>query len=179
MSRPKKDRRQLIDALNLAMRDASGSGVLFSSAVAARLGIASSDLECLDYVVRGPKTAGELARATGLTTGAITGVIDRLERAGFVRREADPDDRRKVVVKPLAAVKDRVMPLFAPMERAQMAALRSFSDQELAFLLDFFLRAHEAARAAMEEVKAPCVRQTLRRVPGDKAEFRTKTRKDQ
>jgi hypothetical protein len=59
------------------MCDASGQGVMYSQAVAQRLGINSTDLECLDHIVlRGPLTAGALAEATGLTTGAITGVID-------------------------------------------------------------------------------------------------------
>ena len=153
MSSAGKSRRELIHALNLAMRDASGSGVLYSEAVAERLGIASSDLECLDYVVRGPKTAGELARATGLTTGAITGVIDRLEKAGFVRRAHDPGDRRRVIVTTLPAVGERIVPLFKPMERAQMAAVKLLSDQQLAFLLDFYKEAHRAALLALEELK--------------------------
>src|SRR5580700_8824106 len=98
MSRPSKKRLELTGALNLAMREASGLGVLFSQEVARRLGIASTDLECLDYLGRGPIAAGELAELTGLTTGAITGVIDRLERAGLARRSRDVADRRKVLV---------------------------------------------------------------------------------
>jgi DNA-binding MarR family transcriptional regulator len=143
-------RDELMAALNRAMRDASGQGVLYSQAVAARLGINSTDLECLDIIVmRGPVTAGELARATSLTTGAITGVIDRLDRAGFAKREHDATDRRKVLVRALPAVKRRIMPLFEPMERAAMSALSGYDDKELALLLNFFVRAHEAAVAAM------------------------------
>src|SRR5215813_7664872 len=105
-------RHDLVAALNRAMRDASGQGVLYSQAVAERLGINSTDLECLDSVVlRGPLTAGELADATGLTTGAITGVIDRLERAGFARRERDKDDRRRVLVRAQQAAIKRIAPL--------------------------------------------------------------------
>jgi DNA-binding MarR family transcriptional regulator len=105
MSRRQVSRNELVAALNHAMRDASGQGVLYSQAVAERLGINSTDLECLDIIVmRGPVTAGELARATGLTTGAITGVIDRLDRAGFAKREHDAADRRKVLVRALPAV---------------------------------------------------------------------------
>src|SRR4030081_3058399 len=109
MSTGKMSRHELIAALNRALRDASGQGVLYSQTVAERLGINSTDLECLDCVVlRGPLTAGELAEATGLTTGAITGVIDRLERAGFARRESDGNDRRKVLVRALPAVERRI-----------------------------------------------------------------------
>src|ERR1700744_359744 len=96
MSSKQPDRSATTVSLMNSMRETSALGVLFSQAVASRLGIASSDLECLDIVVlRGPVTAGELATATGLTTGAITGVIDRLEQAGFVRRTRDAADRRK------------------------------------------------------------------------------------
>src|SRR5262245_22826573 len=73
---------------------------MFHQAVADRLGLNPTDHKCADFLwTRGPMTAGELAELTGLTTGAITGVIDRLERGGFVRREDDPGDRRRVVVR--------------------------------------------------------------------------------
>src|SRR5215510_5515842 len=155
MSTGQTSRNELIMALNRAMRDASGQGVLYSQVVAERLGINSTDLECLDFVVmRGPLTAGELATATGLTTGAITGVIDRLERAGFAQRERDKDDRRKVRVRALPAVERRIFPLFQPMERAALSALSSYKDEELAFLLTFLTRLREAATAAMTELQA-------------------------
>jgi DNA-binding MarR family transcriptional regulator len=155
MSTGKMSRHELIAALNRALRDASGQGVLYSQTVAERLGINSTDLECLDCVVlRGPLTAGELAEATGLTTGAITGVIDRLERAGFARRESDGNDRRKVLVRALPAVERRIMPLFQPMQRATMAALSDYNDKELALLLDFLVRGRDAAVAAMSELRA-------------------------
>jgi DNA-binding MarR family transcriptional regulator len=153
MSSKRKTRQELIAALNQVMRDASGTGVLYSQAVAERLGINATDLECLDHIVtKGPITAGALAEATGLTTGAITGVIDRLERAGFAKREHDAQDRRKVMVRALPAVAKRIMPLFAPMERHAMAALGTLSDDELAKFLEIMARANEAGRLAMKEL---------------------------
>ena len=155
MSTGRMNRQELVTALNRAMRDASGQGVIYSQVVAERLGINSTDLECLDFVVmRGPLTAGELADATGLTTGAMTGVIDRLERAGFAQRDRDKNDRRKVRVRALQAVERRIVPLFQPMERAAMSALSSYKDEELAFLLKFLTRLHEAATSAMTELQA-------------------------
>src|SRR5262245_15693306 len=118
MSQKAKRRRELEDALSAAMRDVSGQSVLYSQAVAGRLGMNSTDLECLDHIMRGPVTAGRLAELTGLTTGAITGVIDRLERIGLARRADHPDDRRKTLVCALPAVGERVTPLFEPMQRA-------------------------------------------------------------
>jgi len=155
MSSAGKRREELVAALNTAMRDASGHGVMYSQAVAERLGINSTDLECLDLIVlRGPIAAGGLADATGLTTGAITGVIDQLEGAGFARRERDPGDRRKVLVRAEPVVFDRIAPLFEPMQRAATTALTPYRDDELALLLDFFTRVGAASLAAMTELRS-------------------------
>ncbi|HXQ17730.1 MAG TPA: MarR family transcriptional regulator [Caulobacteraceae bacterium] len=141
-------------ALNALLREVSGQGVLYSHAVASRLGISSSDLECLGYLANGPMTAGALAEATRLTTGAITGVVDRLERAGFAQRERDPSDRRKVLVRLEPTAFERAAPYFAPMERATRAALAGYADQDLALLLDFLTGSREAAAAAMAELQS-------------------------
>src|SRR5580700_8402437 len=100
MSKTHDARRNLLDSISMRMREITGLSVIYSQAMASKLGIGSSDLECLDLVSTGPSdvTAGTLAKTTGLTTGAITGVIDRLERAGFVKRRRNSADRRKVTV---------------------------------------------------------------------------------
>src|ERR1700724_4256187 len=98
VSRPKA-RAALMEELEHAVRRSSGLGVIFGQTVANRAGISASDLECLDFLnLEGRVTAGRLAEVAGLTTGAITGVIDRLEKAGLVRRERDSEDRRKVFI---------------------------------------------------------------------------------
>ena len=154
-TKPKKSCQELAVTLNRAMRDASAKGVLYSQTVAERLGVNSTDLECLDFIaLRGPLTAGELAEAAGLTTGAITGVVDRLEQAGFARRERDRNDRRKVLVALQPAVERRIMPLFRPMERAAASALSVYGDRELALLLDFFERSSAAATTALAELRS-------------------------
>ena len=168
MSIGEMSRDALIVALNRAMRDASGQGVLYSQTVAERIGINSTDLECLDFIVlRGPISAGELAAATGLTTGAITGVIDRLERAGFARRDRHDSDRRKVLVRAMPVVERRLGPLFQPMERGAMSVLSKYSDKELAFLLDVFSRLSEAAATAITELntrgKGPTKSRSMRK----------------
>jgi DNA-binding MarR family transcriptional regulator len=148
-------RDELIAALNLAMRTVSGQGVLYSQALAERLGINSTDLECLDIILtRGPLTAGDLARASGLTTGAITGVVDRLGRAGFVKREPDREDRRKVLVRALPAVEKKVAPLFKPMEQAALAVLSTYDDEALALLLDFLVRSQRSATEVTAALRA-------------------------
>ena len=84
----------------LALRRAGSIMQLLGQMSAERIGINVTDLNCLNIVaLTGSMTAGDLARATGLTTASITGVLDRLEEGGFVRRERDPHDRRRVIVK--------------------------------------------------------------------------------
>jgi DNA-binding MarR family transcriptional regulator len=148
-------RDELMMALNRAMREVSSQSLIYSQTVAERLGVASTDLECLDFIVlRDSATAGELARATGLTTGAITGVIDRLERSGFARREPDPNDRRKVVVRALPAVFERIVPLYQPMAHASRAALDGYDDETLSMLLSFLRNIHRAAVDATDQLRS-------------------------
>ena len=149
------DRDQLMLALNRALRNVSGQAVLHSEAMAERLSINSTDLECLDIILmQGPVSAGDLARASGLTSGAITGVIDRLHRAGLAKREPDPQDRRKVLVRVPPAVLQRILPIGEPMGRAAQAILSSYDDQQLALILDFLVRSHESAVAVTTKMRA-------------------------
>src|SRR5205085_2218293 len=93
----------------------------------------------------GPITAGELAQRTGLTTGAITGVIDRLAAAGFVRRAADPNDRRRVIIEPLPGrIQRQIGPLFESIARAMAELCANYSTQELAAIRDFAARARQS-----------------------------------
>src|SRR4051812_25029573 len=102
MSRGVADRAELLAALVGELRQLSAATIMFHQAVADRLGLNVTDHKCVDLLQRnGPLTAGELAQHTGLTTGAITGVIDRLEKAGFVRRAEDANDRRRVIIEPI------------------------------------------------------------------------------
>ena len=131
--------------LDEALRDASGCSVLFSQAVADSAGMNPTDLESLDLLARnGPMTAGRLADLTGLTTGAITGLIDRLERRGYARREPHPSDRRSVIVQPLIENAERdLAPAYVSMNQAMDELLSGYSDEELAVILDFTTRAAE------------------------------------
>src|SRR2546421_6608771 len=80
-------------------RELSAAVVLFHQAIADRLGLSTTEWKCIDILLRsGPTTAKQLAELAGLTTGGVTGVVDRLERAGYVERLANPDDRRSVII---------------------------------------------------------------------------------
>jgi DNA-binding MarR family transcriptional regulator len=141
--------------LEHAVRRASAQGVIFGQTVADRAGISNSDMDCLDFVIlEGRVTAGRLAEVTGLTTGAITGVVDRLEQAGFVRRERDADDRRKVFIAPIPENISKVGKLYEHMQRAMLKAWEAYSDAELRLLLRFATQSYQTMLAATAELKA-------------------------
>lgn len=140
-------RNQLTQALNRQFRYASANSVMFSQVIAEKVGIHSTDNECLDYLLlNGPSTAGQLSELTSLTTGAITAVIDRLEKAGYVRRERDKTDRRKVIVAPNEEkIYREIMPYAMPMGVAMDAVCTQFSEVELEIVLKFITKANASA----------------------------------
>ena len=99
-------------------------------------------------------TAGRLAELTGLTTGAITGVVDRLEQAGLVRRERDASDRRKVFIATVPENIAKVGKFYEHMQRAMLKNWESYSDAELKLLLRFMTQGYKTMLAATEELKA-------------------------
>ncbi|MEU0885513.1 MarR family transcriptional regulator [Lentzea sp. NPDC005914] len=115
------------------MREISAMTVMFHSRVAGEMGLSATDEKCLDFASRanGPLTAGRLAELSGLSTGAVTGVIDRLERAGFVRRVRDPHDRRKVLVELTPAEFQKYGHLFEAARDSLVEVLSHFRDDEL------------------------------------------------
>lgn len=152
---PTAERAELLGALEREMRNISGQSVLFSHAVAERVGMHPTDLECLGFLYEsGPMPAGRLAEVTGLTTGATTRMVDRLERAGYVRREADGHDRRRVIVRPLLERGPAIATLFAPMQRTMAELYARYSDRELALILDFATRASAVAREQTARLRA-------------------------
>jgi DNA-binding MarR family transcriptional regulator len=153
LSRPKA-RAALMEELEHAVRRSSALGVIFGQTVASRVGISSSDLECLDFLnLDGRVTAGRLAELTGLTTGAITGVVDRLERAGLVRRERDDNDRRKVFIATVPDNIAKVGKFYEHMQRAMLRDWETYSDAELRLLLRFMTQGYKTMLVATEELK--------------------------
>jgi DNA-binding MarR family transcriptional regulator len=144
----RESRVQLLRRLEETMRKVGAQAVLISDLVATRVGLNSTDLECLDLLyLAGSTPAGTLSKHTGLTTGATTAVIDRLERAGFVRRRGDPADRRRVLVEVLPASSGRIEPLYAPFA-ANLAELnREYDDRQLAIVAEYMSRALDLGAA--------------------------------
>ena len=143
-----QERAELEVAFATAMRRTGSLMQLMGQAAADRIGINNTDLNCLNILsFSGHMTAGELAKATGLTTASITGVIDRLEEAGFVRRERDPHDRRRVVVRlSLDKAVSDVASVFAPMLRDWREMATRYSDDELRLIVDFYGRVEQVFR---------------------------------
>jgi DNA-binding MarR family transcriptional regulator len=128
--------------LNEALRKISAQSVLLSDTVARLSGLNSTDLECLDLLLlSGVTTAGRLAAHTGLTTGAITAVIDRMERAGFARRRRDPADRRRVFVEALPRYVQEIGPLYRPLAQSTATLHEQYADRQLALVVDYLSRA--------------------------------------
>jgi DNA-binding MarR family transcriptional regulator len=134
--------RELVAALGDALRHMSTATVLFHQSIAERIGLNATDHKGLDLILRfGPLTAGELARRAGLSTGGVTGILDRLERAGLAHRERDPKDRRRVIIRADAARVERVVvPLFESLGKSTERMLAPYSVAELSLILGFIQR---------------------------------------
>jgi DNA-binding transcriptional ArsR family regulator len=130
---------------------------LMSQAAAERIGINSTDLNCLNILSLGGEiTAGQLAQATGLTTASITGVVDRLEQAGYVRRERDSRDRRRVVIHLIIEpVLRDVVAVFAPVLAAWKTVADGYTDAELELIIGFQVKSEQALRDNLPRLRRP------------------------
>lgn len=144
-----EERQRLLAALRDTSLRLSTHHGFYTDAVASRLGLNRIDVDCLALLsMEGPITAGRLADLTGFTTGGVSGVLDRLERAGFAQREVDPDDRRRVIVRIVPEQMQRLIPLFSGLQQAMDRDYAGRADGDLATLLD---HAREQLRAVQEE----------------------------
>ncbi|MFZ0091010.1 MAG: MarR family transcriptional regulator [Solirubrobacteraceae bacterium] len=142
-TRAQQRREKLIDELSRRTgRDLATKTVLFHHALAARLGLGVTDLKCLDLLrqTNAPLTPGNLVALTGLTGGAITGVADRLEAAGFVERVRDPNDRRRWELRPRPDRQHELATLFAPLGQAMSELSARYTDEQLLAISDFLTR---------------------------------------
>ncbi|MBR0755319.1 MarR family transcriptional regulator [Bradyrhizobium jicamae] len=147
-------RSDLIQELNVALRELSALSILHSQSVAHRIGLNASDLESLDLVCMcRVHTPTELMEQTGLTSGAITGVIDRLERKGYVVRKRDKIDRRKILLNATKRVQVDVEPLAEGMRKSVSAALGAHDTAALKTTLVVMIDLLDAARAAIRDLQ--------------------------
>lgn len=147
---------RLIQKLVFAGREYAGRSLMFHQAVADRMGVNATDFKCLD-LARGARemTPTKLAELTGLTTGSITAVLDRLEAAGYVRRIHDQDDRRKVKIEFNAdQVLPKLEPVFASLSTAMAEAVGTrYTRDDLTAILDFIETSSQVLQAETEKIK--------------------------
>jgi DNA-binding MarR family transcriptional regulator len=142
-----KNRQELAEEIaGEQVRRHSTAAVLFHHAVAERLGLGPADHKCLDLLRdRGALTGSELAAITGLTSGAITGVVARLERLGYLRRKPDPHDGRKQILYPARERLRDLQNVFGPIREDVAALLEGFDVRQLTAIAEFLSRSAEIA----------------------------------
>ena len=144
--------RESIESVLRALRSVNLQGSLFGNTVALRFGLSESDIEAIEVLLdNGAATAGMLSDLTGLTTGAVTRVIDRLEQAGYVRRVPDPTDRRRVIVELVPERLTGVATTIARVGDKSASEIGRYSEAELAVINDFLTR---MAAIRLEEATA-------------------------
>jgi DNA-binding MarR family transcriptional regulator len=133
-----RNKHELFAELIDEVRRSQNATARFDQAVADALGVNHTDMRCLDILEReGTVPAGRLAEATGLTSGAITTALDRLERAGLARRIADPSDRRRVLVEITPAVREHANAYYAPHMAQAERVFQRYTREQIELLLDF------------------------------------------
>ena len=152
---PKRSRAELLQAIRSGFQQTSGQSVLLSQIIADKVGLAPTDLECLGYLDDGgPITAGRLSELTGLTSGAVTRMVDRLEAKEYVRRRSDPDDRRKVIIELVPGRAREFERFYGPMARGTTEHLSRYSEAELALIADLLATMTTFGREQVARIEA-------------------------
>ncbi|MFD1707233.1 MarR family winged helix-turn-helix transcriptional regulator [Siminovitchia sediminis] len=153
MSTNKISRDQLLTTLHDELRVNSTATIMFHQTIAAKLGLNSTDHKCLEVIFKHqPITAGQLSVLTGLTTGAVTGVIDRLEKVGFVFRVKDPEDKRRVIINvQQEKAEQEVLPLFSSFGKEMNTMLSKYNDKEIQIIIDFVKNSNRVLQAFMDK----------------------------
>lgn len=137
----RRNRKAILGELGAQVRGWQADQELFDAAAAELAGLNRTDWRCLDILgTRGPMTAGQLAEAARLTTGAVTGVLDHLESAGLVLRVRDIADRRRVIVEVTDEVARRAQSLYGPLMADSNESLSVFDDGQLEVIVEFLRR---------------------------------------
>ncbi|MFB4304403.1 MarR family winged helix-turn-helix transcriptional regulator [Actinomadura sp. NTSP31] len=149
------DRARMMAELQQGMQRSTMFTVLLHHATASKAGMNVTDAQCVNALtLDGPQTPGRLAELMGITTGgAITAVIDRLEKAGYVKRTRDPDDRRRVIVELVPENVARFSEYFEPIARVFRERLAGYTDEQVAVLLDWITANNAAMPGVIEQVR--------------------------
>ena len=151
----RRSKSDLVDELIREFRASTNQDLAFEHLAAEELGVNETDLHCVNIIENsGGLSAGELASLSGLTAGAVTGVIDRLERAGFVRRVSDASDRRRVMAEVTAAFYGRANRIWGPLAADWHRVLAArFTVQELKRITDFLTAANDLSRRHVKRLR--------------------------
>ncbi len=152
MSRETK--QELIDQLVHLVRAQEAATDAFDEVACQKLGINRTDGRCLNILEnQGPMTAGRLAELSGLTTAAVTAVVDRLERAGYALRTRDEKDRRQVIVEVTPLLIERASQIWGPLAKEGNAQLGRMSRQQLKLMMDYFRLGRDLNERHVERVR--------------------------
>ncbi|HYT79149.1 MAG TPA: MarR family transcriptional regulator [Actinomycetota bacterium] len=150
----RRSRRELLEEVLLASRATQNAADALDDAVTGLLGLNRTDVLFLDVLDRlGRVTAGRLAVEARLTTGAVTRVLDRLEKAGYVRRVADPSDRRRVLIEATQRARRVGHEAYGPIAEAVMGSEQRFTQEQLEGILEFFRLGRELNLRRAEEIR--------------------------
>ncbi|WP_326557783.1 MarR family transcriptional regulator [Micromonospora sp. NBC_01796] len=150
-----RQRRRLTTGIKDSLRELGIQLSLLNHQVSAHLELRDVDFDCLDLINRhGPLSPTALARRTGLHAATMTGILDRLERGGWVTRERDPADRRAVRVRALRDRNAELIRLYAGMNGSMDEICAGYTPEQLELLADFLRRTAEAGQAAADELAA-------------------------
>lgn len=145
----KLQRRELLNRLWDLGRKMSTQTVFLHQAIAQSVGLNATDTKCVDLILRGPGgsvTAGWLSDMTGLTTGAVTHILDRLERRGIVERVRDTEDRRKVFVRVRPESLESLAPKYEAIGKAYLGLVEKYSDRDLRLICDYMEKTSEVSQ---------------------------------
>lgn len=143
---------RLFPALNRAVRLFIAGSSLYSQRMAEKFGLHPTDMQFLNLLeLLGPTTPGVLGRCSGLSSGGVTVVLDRLEKAGYIRRSRNPADRRSVLISIVPARQKKLTASYSTVQEQFHSILGGFSDEELEIVLRFFSAANEARPPATPE----------------------------
>jgi DNA-binding MarR family transcriptional regulator len=149
----RRRKRRLTNAIKESLRELSVQLSLLNHQVGAHLDIKDGDLDCLDLVARlGPLSPSALARHAGLHPATMTGVLDRLERAGWISRERDATDRRAVAVSARRERAAELLGLYAGMNGSMDRLCAGYAEKDLELVADFLRRTTEAGRRATDDL---------------------------
>jgi DNA-binding MarR family transcriptional regulator len=147
-------KKELAEDVIRLVRAHEAANDAFDEVACRKLGINRTDLRCLNIVDNvGPLTAGRLAELSGLTTAAVTAILDRLERAGYARRVRDQEDRRQVMVEVTPLLAERATPIWGPLGEEARSALMRLPAEGLQALIDFYRLGIELNERHIERVR--------------------------